>query len=83
MGTHRFPVRTNKNSSETGDVLKVHILPAGLFDSELFFSIFEKEEEDIFGLGQLLQSAKETGKEVKKRPADTKADEGASSKKRR
>ncbi|VDN03431.1 unnamed protein product [Thelazia callipaeda] len=43
---------------------------------------FEKEEEDIFGLGQLLQSAKESGKEVKKRAVDG-GDEGSSSKKRR
>ncbi|VDK51277.1 unnamed protein product [Anisakis simplex] len=40
-------------------------------------SIFEKDEEDLFGLGQLLQSAKE----VRKRGAD--GDEGSSSKKRR
>ncbi|VDO10418.1 unnamed protein product [Brugia timori] len=44
---------------------------------------FEKEEEDIFGLGQLLQSAKESGKELKKRTADSGADEGSSSSKKR
>ncbi|VDK89243.1 unnamed protein product, partial [Onchocerca ochengi] len=43
---------------------------------------FEKEEEDIFGLGQLLQSAKESGKELKKRATDG-ADEGSSSSKKR
>lgn len=53
-----------------------------LFTLKLNFQ-FEKEEEDIFGLGQLLQSAKESGKELKKRIADGGADEGSSSSKKR
>lgn len=63
------------------------VVPGTSFFQSIMFILkvclqFEKDEEDIFGLGQLLQSAKESGKEVKKRSSDINS-EGSSSKKRR